>query len=192
VEARLLRHFGDNATYGAARLPVPRHILARVLDWQNLYLLNRAEPLALITEMERDCSQPRQLANLRALVTHGYGAALFRVVEEGKQRLSSAGHTVIELQREGIALREIITREEFEGIIREPHAAAERCVAEALSQAGLEAEAIGAVVTTGGSSRIPLFRRSLQQRFPNARLVEQDAFTSVAAGLALAGAAEAG
>lgn len=192
VEARLLRHFGESATYGAAQLPVPRHILARVLDWQTLYLLNRPEPLGLITEMVRSGSQPRELANLRALVTHGYGAALFRAVEEGKQRLSSTGHAVIELLRDDIAVREIVTREEFEGIIRELHTAAADCVADVVRRAGVEPEAIGDIVTTGGSSKIPLFRRGLQAHFPNALLVEQDAFTSVAAGLALAGHGEPG
>lgn len=187
VEARLLRQFGESATFGPRRLPVPRHILARLLDWQTLYLLNRPEPLALIEEIQRSCSQPRELENLRTLVTQGYGAALFRTVEEAKQRLSDAGHAPTVLKRKGLNVRDVLTREGFEGIIRAQHEAALALVDTVVRDAGVAPEAVAAIVTTGGSSRIPLFQRGLRGRFPNARLAEQHAFTSVAAGLAIAG-----
>ncbi|HLZ71716.1 MAG TPA: Hsp70 family protein [Dehalococcoidia bacterium] len=187
VEARLLRQFGESATYGPRRLPVPRHILARLLDWQTLYLLNRPQPLAQIEEIQRSSSQPRELANLHTLVTRGYGAALYRAVEEAKQRLSEAGHAPIALEREGIDVRDVLTREGFEGIIRAQYDAALALVDAVVREAGVAPEAVGALVTTGGSSRIPLFQRGLRGRFPNARLAEQHAFTSVAAGLAIAG-----
>ena len=43
------------------------------------------------------------------------------------------------------------------------------------------------VITTGGSSLIPAFRRALQEALPRAQLTATGTFTSVAAGLALAG-----
>jgi len=189
VQARMLRHFGESATFGAAHLPVPRHILARILDWQTLYLLNRPQTLSLIEELVQTGSQPRELRNLHTLVTRGYGAALFRAVELGKQRLSAAGHARIELLREDIAVLETLTREAFEAIIRDQFNAVEQCVALTTAEAGIDPGDVQAIVTTGGSSRIPLFRTALRRRYPNARLVEQDAFTSVASGLAIAGAA---
>ncbi len=184
VDARMLRHFGEGATYGARRLPVPQHILRRLLDWQTAFLLNRPEPLSVIDEVVKTGSRPKELRNLRTLVTHNYGASLFRAVEQGKQRLSTAGHASIELCRENIEVRELLTREEFEGIIREQQRAVEQCVLDTVNRAGVDSEDVRAVVTTGGSSRIPLFRRALRSRFPRAELVDQDAFTSVAAGLA--------
>ncbi|HZU75208.1 MAG TPA: Hsp70 family protein, partial [Dehalococcoidia bacterium] len=187
VEARMLRHFGEGATYSRARLPVPRHLLARVLDWQTLFLLNRPEELRVIDEILAGASHPRELRNLRTLVTRNYGAALFRAVERGKQELSGSGHTRITLTAEEIDIAETLTREEFEGIIRRQHDAVRDTVLECVRDTALDPEQVRCVVTTGGSSRIPMFRRTLKALFPLAELVEQDAFTSVAAGLALAG-----
>ena len=187
VDARMLRHFGEGATYGTAHLPVPQHILRRLLDWQTAFLLNRPEPLSIIEEVAITGSRPRELGNLRTLVTRNYGAELFSAVEQGKQRLSDAGHTMIELRHQDIDVRELLSREDFEGVIREQHRAIDECVIDTVRRAGVDATDIQAIVTTGGSSRIPIFRRTLQQRFPKAKLVDQDAFTSVAAGLALSG-----
>jgi hypothetical protein len=49
-------------------------------------------------------------------------------------------------------------------------------------------EEIDVVITTGGSSLIPAFRRMLEEALPRAQLAATGTFTSVAAGLALAGA----
>jgi hypothetical chaperone protein len=54
--------------------------------------------------------------------------------------------------------------------------------------AGLRATDVDVVLRTGGSSRIPLFQRLLAAKFGESRLREIDAFTSVAAGLAIAAA----
>jgi hypothetical chaperone protein len=188
VEARMLAHFGEGAVFGPQKLPVPQHLLARVLDWQTLYLLNRPEPLALIEQMARSGSKPRELHNLQTLVTRGYGAALFRSVELGKVELSARASTEIALQRDGIDVQQPLSRAEFEGIIRQQFARVEECVAETVARAAIDAADVTAVVTTGGSSRIPLVRRLLAERFPLASLIEQDALTSVAAGLAIAAA----
>jgi hypothetical chaperone protein len=51
--------------------------------------------------------------------------------------------------------------------------------------AGLKGSDIDTVFLTGGSSGIPSFKRALGAAVPEARMVEGDAFGSVAAGLAL-------
>jgi hypothetical chaperone protein len=58
-----------------------------------------------------------------------------------------------------------------------------------IERAGCSPDEIDAVVTTGGSSLIPAFRRVLSETLPSATLAEADTFTSVAAGLAMSGAA---
>lgn len=68
--------------------------------------------------------------------------------------------------------------------------AARDCVLHAVEQAGYDAAEIDVVITTGGSSLIPAFRRTLREALPRTSLRATGTFTSVAAGLALAGAGE--
>ena len=49
----------------------------------------------------------------------------------------------------------------------------------------LPGDSIDVVIRTGGSSRIPAVARLLDEAFPG-RVVEHGAFTSIAAGLAIA------
>ena len=61
---------------------------------------------------------------------------------------------------------------------------------ETVERAGCSVDEINAVVTTGGSSLIPAFRRVLEAALPRASVSETDTFTSVAAGLAMSRAEE--
>ena len=60
------------------------------------------------------------------------------------------------------------------------------CLDHAMLASGLTYEQIDMVLPTGGSSRIPRFKRLLAERFGTEKLREQDAFTTVVAGLAIA------
>ena len=84
-------------------------------------------------------------------------------------------------------MREHLSRSEFEQIIRPEASEIERCVDRALAAAGVEESDIDVVVRTGGSSLIPLFQRMLALKFGGHKLRAIDEFSSVTAGLAVAG-----
>lgn len=189
IETHLLKHFGEDAVVGRRRLPLPRHIFGRLLHWQTMAQLNRPETLEVINNAIRESDRPRQLQALQALISRNYGLDLFRTVEETKRTLSERGFTVFEFERTGINVREPLSRADFEAAIRGQYLEVERCVLETLARASLESSEIETIVTTGGSSRIPLFREMLERHFPSAERNERAAFTSVAAGLAVAGLA---
>jgi hypothetical chaperone protein len=149
--------------------------------------LNRPEMLALIRQARQGTDQPRELAALETLVTRNYGFELFRAVEAAKIELSSAEVGEVVLQREGIDLRKAVPRDSWEATLRPQVLAARDVVVRTLEAAGVEPGAVDHVVTTGGSSLIPAFRRMLAETLPNATLSEIDTFRSVAAGLALWG-----
>ena len=192
VETHLLKHFGEGAAVGPQHLPLPRQIFGRLLRWQSMVQLNKPETFDVIHRAIAEGDQPHQLRALLTLISRNYGLELFRAVEGTKRRLSDRDAAVLDFQREGIAIREEIARPDFERAIRREFLEVERCVTETAERAGIAEGAVDAVVTTGGSSRIPLFREMLRRRFPSAELTERSAFTSVATGLALAGAASDG
>jgi hypothetical chaperone protein len=188
VETHLLRHFGEDAHVGPQRLPLPRQLFGRLLSWQSMVQLNSREMFEVIHRGIAEGDRPRELRALLSLVSRNYGLELFRAVEGAKRQLSDCPSTVIDFVREQIEIREPISRGEFESAIRRQLLDVERCVLETVARSGTGPEQLEAIVTTGGSSRIPAFRAMLRRNFPRATLTERDAFTSVAAGLALAGA----
>jgi hypothetical chaperone protein len=58
-------------------------------------------------------------------------------------------------------------------------------IAETVRIAGLRFDQIGKVFTTGGSTAVPMMRRWIDAKFPDAEIVKGDRFGSVGKGLAL-------
>jgi hypothetical chaperone protein len=189
VEAEVAASFGERARYRGSGLPVPAHLFTRLRSWQTIVELNRPDLLELIRRARRGTDQPDQLAALEALVTRNYGFALFRAVEAAKIQLSDSPAGTVELALEGLKVRREVGRSDWEAVISPQVRSARDVVMSTLAAADRDPEEARYIVTTGGSSLIPAFRRMLRETMPNAALREADTFTSVAAGLALRGAA---
>jgi hypothetical chaperone protein len=188
MQAKVAQGFGELARYRRTGLPMPIHLFDRLKTWQTLIGLNRPDLLELIRRARRDSDDPEALAAFETLVTRNYGFELFRAIEEAKIELSAFEASLVLLERDGLRVEQELTRAEFEAVISGQVGQARQCVLDAVSAAGREPEQVDVVVTTGGSSLIPAFRRMLSQTLARARLHESDTFTSVAAGLAIWGA----
>ncbi|MGB2693608.1 MAG: Hsp70 family protein, partial [Dehalococcoidia bacterium] len=189
METRIAPLFGRGAHYDG-NLPVPSHLFARLRSWQSIVELNRPDRLELIRDARRTSDRPDALAAFEELVTRNYGQALFRAIEDAKIALSDADVAEVRLRCGLIDLAQEIKRHEFEAAIGTQVRAARQLVLDVIAAAGRELGQINLVLTTGGSSLIPAFRQMLHEALPRAQLAETDTFTSVAAGLALAGAHE--
>jgi hypothetical chaperone protein len=190
METRLAKHFGKGARYLDRGLPLPSHLFSRLRSWQTIVELNRPDLLELIRAAERACDRPRELAQLEGLVTRNLGMALFRAIEEAKIALSDEEQAEVRFERYPVDVVETVARYEFEAAIAVQLRAARECALATVDRARLAPEEIDLVITTGGSSLIPAFRRALEEALPRARLAATGTFTSVAAGLALTGARE--
>ena len=107
-------------------------------------------------------------------------------MEAAKRRLSEADRVELAMDVAEIHFKQPLERWDFERLIGPDVRAVEACLQRAVKSAGLEPEQIDLVVRTGGSSRIPRYVQMLRDMFPRAELLEQDVYTSVASGLAIA------
>jgi hypothetical chaperone protein len=190
MDRRLLKYFGEELRWGEQRLPMPRHIMAAVRRWYTIPILNDIRVLNFLDGLahQTDRAAQRQVRALVALVRGNHGWPLFREVERAKIGLSRRERDQIAFFEEAIAIHEPLTRKEFDALIGARVRQAERCLDSALDAAELTAAQIDAVLRTGGSSTIPRFQRLLTEKFGAEKLRFQDAFTSVATGLALSAA----
>jgi molecular chaperone DnaK (HSP70) len=105
--------------------------------------------------------------------------------------LSTAPASLLTYHHASVDVDARVTRGRFETLIGPMLAETDALLNAVLAKAGVVAEDVGEVVTTGGSSAIPAFRALLARRFPASRVRDAAAFTSVASGLAMPGAQEA-
>jgi len=104
--------------------------------------------------------------------------------ERAKQELSGVVRTevVLELPEIGRQARAPIGREDFERLIRDIVARTVGPCRQALKDAGVEAREVREVVAVGGSTRVPLVRRQVEEVFDRPPLVDIDPDEVVALG----------
>lgn len=186
VTGALTPYFGEGARLGPRKLPLPAMLLERLNDWQSILELHTPRTLEIIDEAMRTGDKPGELKALRALVRENYGLVLYETVERAKRLLSSERSVEIGMDVSDIHFQHSLPRYEFERLIGPQARAIAECVDRALRVAGLTPPEVDVVLRTGGSSRIPRFVKLLADRFGVDTLREQDPFTSVGAGLAIA------
>ena len=156
----------------------------RLLNWSLAYELNRPELRELMAQAMRESADARRrLTRLFELVTRNQAYQVFQAIERAKVELSS--HDTARIELDEIDLDVELSRAELERILAPAFERIERCVDAVLRAAGIGADQVDHVVSTGGSSFIPAVVRLLEARFPR-RVVAHDPFTSIAAGLAIA------
>jgi hypothetical chaperone protein len=184
---------GKGGTYRSSGkiLPMPNGHYANFARWNQLAMMKANGDLRALAELERLALDPRPIRQFIEIIENDLGFALYRAVSAAKVALSSHERTDFVFRYGGIDIAAPITRKAFERWIAEDVAQIADTVDEALTNAGVAADAIDHVFLTGGSSFVPAIRRLFVERFGEQRLTSADQFESIAYGLALIGRSKA-
>jgi len=110
-------------------------------------------------------------------------AQILAMAERTKRTLSDASQTELELTTpDGGTVRRVVTRDEFEALVRDLVERTGRPCRQALKDAALAAGDVSEVVAVGGSTRMPLVRRYMEELFGRPPLVSIDPDEVVALG----------
>ena len=107
------------------------------------------------------------------------------VAEEAKKRLTGRTETELELRLPQDAISRRLSRVELEGLAQALVSRTTQCCASALKDAGLTPSDIDAVVLVGGSTRMPLVRRRVEEFFGREALCSLNPDQVVALGAAV-------
>lgn len=155
-----------------------------LLNWAVTYLLNQNKYTTPVLDcIHQGGSAKFKFRRLRELIQHNYGYFVFQAIKSFKAELSFSKEAVLDIPEVDVEAR--LLRSDFEVLIGDLLKDVEIAVDETVRKAALTHSDIDIVLRTGGSSLIPAVRRILDDRFPD-RVVDHDAFTSVAGGLAIA------
>ncbi len=189
VRSKLPKHFGEGTLYGSVnrRLPLPKWIFDVFSNWQTIIELQTPQSRNLLREIAQSAEDRQGIEALTSLVINNYALQMFDVVEAAKRQLSSDMATIIRLKGPGFRVTEMVTRSEFEVIIRNEILAIEHHLDQTVKDSGLIVDDIDAVIRTGGSSGIPAFRYMLMEKFGREKVKAIDTFSSVTSGLGIIG-----
>jgi hypothetical chaperone protein len=189
VRSKMAQRLGEGSSFGPPRKrrSVPSWIYDEISNWQTLALLQSSRNTALLNEVLAGAEQREKIEALVQLVLHNYGLLMFDAVEQAKRVLSDAPEAAIAFSAPKLAIREPITRREFELLINQDVRAVDQLLDTVLGDAGLAPAEIDRVVRTGGSSQIPVFVELLRRKFGPEKVQAVDTFSSVTAGLGVLG-----
>ncbi len=187
VRRKLTAPFGEGSHYfsDGRPLPVPAAYYDAFASWQDLLALQQPNTLESLRRIARSAEQPARIHSLIRLITSHYGLRLFDIAESAKRHLSRAHQTRLQLNEDGLAVDERLSRREFERLIRPDLRQISARLDEVLAAANLRPDQIDAVLRTGGSAQIPCFVALLEERFGATKVRSMDTFSSVTAGLAI-------
>lgn len=184
AEVRYQRPFSENV------LTMPTSFVKLLPKWHQHAFLKEKDTWNFILNLRKEIVDQKDqafLENLITLVEDNLGYALHQQVEELKIALSERDQAEFVFKSYPIDIRLPVTRAEYDEIIHEPAQVIQRTALETARIAEVPPEEVHYIYFTGGTSRVPAIRKMIHDAFPAAETVEQDAFTSVAAGLALMG-----
>ncbi len=182
IEKRMLPHFGKGQVESDPHI---HELVESVADWMVLPELSVPSARVRLERAIMEGMAPARVKSLEALIFNDLAFSFYNTVEAAKIALSSQGAAIVELHAKDIDLWELYTRTQFERDIREHATRIEQVLLDTVAASGLEPGQIDAVVKTGGSANIPLFTGLLARIFGEGKIKSSNAFSSVAAGLAI-------
>jgi hypothetical chaperone protein len=188
---RLNPHFGSTLRYTRALssnvLTLPSTFIRILPKWHHHALLKERSTwnfiLALRNELV-DEHQKKNLENLITLVEENLGYMLHQQVEKLKIALSAAQASPFSFSSYPVKIEFDVETADYEKMIEPSVLEIEEAAIETLRLGNCDPLNVDILQFTGGTAKVPLIRQRIQKRFPNARVIEAEAFTAVAEGLA--------
>lgn len=189
MKNRLLHYFGLGTTYKSIfgkTMPFPRFALRHTMDWYNsLKMIHNRQFISFLKEVKQSTSDPDKIKCLEELVYKKLGLDVFLAIESAKIDLSEKNKSAVEYHEGAIAIEETIERNEFEGYLKEHAEKISQMIDDTFNQIRFQYSDIDDILMVGGSSRIPLLRRIIREKFPTTPMTQADIFASVAHGLSV-------
>jgi len=188
---KVVRKLGYGLTYDSTGrgkiLPVPPHHYRTFCRWENHFLLNTPTTLLELEKYHRWTHEAEELGNFLTVIRNNLGYPLFRSIEQAKIALSDAPRASIRFDQGGVRIADEVEAAEFEQMIAKHLERVHETVGGLLRTAEVSPSEIDSVFLTGGSSLVVPVRETMAGIFGPAKIKDDDAFTSVARGMALTG-----
>jgi hypothetical chaperone protein len=191
MRARLSSYFGADIKFqipfSSNILKMPLHLMEKICSPADISLLMKRDVMEFLKNIERWATQVEdktKMQRLFTLVEDQLGFPLFEKIEQAKRELSTGDEGRVVFEYPNIELNEGIKKAEFESYISPLVEVILKTMDETLKRSGLQARQIDLVCCTGGTAKVPILKKAIEQRFGKEKLQEHRVFHSVVDGLA--------
>lgn len=183
--AKVMPHLGLGSSTADGKRLLPVWYFNDMATWHRINTLYTPKTARDIHTLTREAAEPEKLARYAHVLKNRSGHRLAGEVEKAKIALTDTDSETIALREPGLALDVPVTRAEFEAASMDLVGRIGASIEDALTLAGIEAEAIETIILTGGGVQVPVVERVATARFQHARISRSDRFGSVGLGLAI-------
>lgn len=166
-------------------LEVPSSYYHDLTTWHTLANLYGAKTIVQVRSIQTLAYEKQLIARLIRVLQQRAGHHILDVVEKTKQQLSHVMEAAMDLQFIEDDLLLNVQRATLNSVIEDYLQRIIVSIMDTVKMAGVKPTDISAIFYTGGSTQIPVVRQQINSLFPNAEVVQGDAFGSVGLGLAI-------
>lgn len=166
-------------------IEVPSAYYYDLTTWHTLAHLYNAKTISHVRALAAKAHEKALLGRLLRVLQERAGHHILDAVETCKQQLSDVQQVPINLNFIEDELAVTVTRQQFNQVIHHDLEQIAAAILQTISIAGVKTADISAIFYTGGSTKIPLIHELINPLFPNAEIVQGDAFGSVGLGLTI-------
>lgn len=166
-------------------IEVPNMFYFDLTTWHTLSNLYSPSSLSQVRSIITMAHKKHLLSRLETVLKKKAGHRILDTVEKCKQRLSDSEAVALQLSFIEPDLTAPVSRLLLNQVIEDQLQRIINTVKETVNTAGVNFSDINAIFYTGGSSKIPVIREKLNALFPQAEVVQGDAFGSVGMGLTI-------
>ncbi len=182
-------HLGLGSTYASEMdaskiLPIPPAVYHQLSDWPQVHFGQTKKAIRETKALIRTAADPEKMKKLLALQEAGLGHALLQAAEQTKISLTKNDSVTADFSDVDLGFDVTVSRTEFEEAIHVLILGISTSMDECIASAGVEKDAIGLVILTGGSSELPIVNQLVTNKFPSAKISNDNKFGSVGLGLA--------
>ncbi|WP_259781671.1 Hsp70 family protein [Aestuariispira ectoiniformans] len=183
--AKVMPLFGSGAPLQRAGLDAPNWVYSMLSSWPEINFLYSAKYRQDLKWVIENGADEALFERLQTVIEEQLGHRVAHHVELAKIALGDQEVVDVDLGYVETGLVGQVLQAEIATDLAQSFDRLDEALSETLTRGTCKADQVGVVVLTGGTTGMPAIRARIQERFPDATLMDQDAFGSVCTGLTL-------
>jgi hypothetical chaperone protein len=174
---------GYKTTHGDKNMILPAHPFHELAQWSKVNFLYTAKTRLELQGLYKHAHDQHKFGRFLKIIEDETGHQFLSMVEDTKIALTDHSDTQCSLSFIETDLKIKIQQKNFNKAVAELVNTISSSVTECLQKAGVSDDTIELIILTGGTTEVPVLKNTIQKRFLNVAISEENKLSSVGLGL---------